>query len=113
MADRLLMINRGEQALYGPVDEVRRQYAIHGIVVQGQGDWASLPGIAQVDHRNNRDGTLLYLQPDATPDQVLGTIARSDDYHIERFAMAVPSLNDIFIAVAGERPNGNGEGRAS
>lgn len=103
MADRLLMINRGEQALYGSVDEVRQQYAIHGIVVQGEGDWMALPGVARIDQRNNhRDGTLLYLEDDSTPDQILASIAQSTNYRIRSFELAVPSLNDIFIAVAGD-----------
>ena len=48
MADRLLMISRGQQKLYGPVAEIRRQYASHAILVEGEGDWAGLPGVRSV-----------------------------------------------------------------
>ncbi|RMG76829.1 MAG: ATP-binding cassette domain-containing protein [Chloroflexi bacterium] len=104
MADRLLMINRGKQALYGAVDEVRRKYALHAIVVEGQGEWQTLPGVDYIKKENNsRNGQILYLKPDATPDAVLAAIAQSPNHHITRFEMAIPSLNDIFIQVAGER----------
>lgn len=102
MCDRLLMIDRGQQKLYGPVNDIRQQYALHAIVVEGQGDWAKLPGVARVEAiENGREAALLYLTPDATTDSVLGAIATSPDTHINRFELAVPSLNDIFIRVAG------------
>jgi len=104
MADRMLMVNRGKLALYGAVDEVRKQYAIHGIIVEGQGDWSALTGVESVEHASNsRNGMLLRLKPSATTDSVLTEIASNSAYHITKFEQAVPSLNDIFIAVAGER----------
>lgn len=110
MADRLLMINRGKQALYGPVAEVRRQHALHAVVVEGQGDWAALPGVTRVEQRNNgRDGVVLHLADDFTSNDLLAAIAAAPNTDIERFALAVPSLNDIFIQVAGERILETGE----
>ena len=49
MADRLLMIDRGEQKLYGTVDDVREQYALPAVRVEGQGDWSLLPGVDRVE----------------------------------------------------------------
>jgi ABC-2 type transport system ATP-binding protein len=105
MADRLLMINRGQQKLYGPVDEVRRQYALPAVIVEGRGDWATLSGVERVEHsENGREGDLLYLKPQTTPDAVLMEIAQREDMYIQRFELAVPRLNDIFIQVVeGER----------
>ena len=101
-ADRLLMIDRGEQKLYGPVEEIRGQFAQHAIVVEGEGHWASLPGVARVaPHDNGRKATTLYLTPEATADSVLAAIAQADDMTIRRFELALPSLTDIFIQVAG------------
>ncbi len=103
MADRLLMINRGQQRLYGQVDAVRKQYAAHAIVVEGQGDWASLPGVVSVEPLGetnaNGAGVLLHLDERATTDSVLAAIAAAGDMRIRRFEEAVPSLNDIFIQV--------------
>lgn len=102
MADRLLMINHGEQKLYGPVADIRGQFAQHAIIVEGEGDWARLPGVARVDVvENGRKSAVLHLAPDATSDAVLAAIAHADDMTIQRFELALPSLNDIFIRVAG------------
>jgi ABC-2 type transport system ATP-binding protein len=100
MADRLLMVDHGQRKLYGPVEEIRQEFALHAIVVKGEGDWATLPGVDRVE-QNGREGTLLYLKPEATADMVLAAIAQHPDMHIERFELAVPSLDDIFIKVAG------------
>jgi ABC-2 type transport system ATP-binding protein len=109
MADRLLMINRGKQALYGAVDDVRQQHALHAIIVEGTGDWITIPGVEKVeDDPNSRDGMLLHLTEETTSDDVMAVIAGSDDYRVDRFELAVPSLNDIFIMVAGERPDEEG-----
>lgn len=106
MADRLLMISRGRQALYGPVDDVRRQHAVHGIIVEGTGDWRTLPGVTNVEPASGRrNGVLLRLADDQTPDEVLGAIAIDPSIRVDRYEIAVPSLNDIFIMEAGERPD--------
>lgn len=102
MADRLLMIDRGAQKLYGRLEDIRQQYALHAIVVEGQGDWAALPGVDHIEH-NGREGTTLYLKPEATSASVLAAIATAADMTIDRFELAIPSLNDIFIQVVEDR----------
>jgi ABC-2 type transport system ATP-binding protein len=100
MAERLLMINHGELKLYGAVGDVRAQYALPAVRVEGQGDWKSLAGIDRVEvSENGKHNTLLYLKPNATTDSVLGEIAARPDMHIQSFELAVPSLNDIFVQV--------------
>jgi ABC-2 type transport system ATP-binding protein len=102
MADRLLMINKGQQALYGTVDDVRKQYAQNAVIVEGQGEWQQLRGVEKIEHsKNGRESTKLYLAPGISPTDLLGTIAATPGTTIERFERAVPSLNDIFIQVAG------------
>jgi ABC-2 type transport system ATP-binding protein len=106
MADRMMMISRGAQKLYGRVEDIRREYAKHAIIVDGQGDWAALPGVIRVEPLNgNRGGATLYLDPAVTTDAVLTSIAQSPDYSIERFERAIPGLDEIFIRVAGEKPD--------
>jgi ABC-2 type transport system ATP-binding protein len=106
MADRLLMISRGQQKLYGPVDEVRKQYALHAVVVEGEGNWASLPGVERVEvEENGRRGVTLFLKPGTTPDDLLAVMAAAPDIRLRRFELAVPSLNDIFIQIVGRQNN--------
>ncbi|MBI1259581.1 MAG: ATP-binding cassette domain-containing protein [Chloroflexi bacterium] len=107
MAERLLMINRGELKLYGPVGEVRSQYALPAVRVEGAGDWQTLKGIERVEMSENgssNHSTLLYLRPGFTSDSVLAEIAARPDMHLQAFELAVPSLNDIFVqVVTGDR----------
>lgn len=101
MADRLLMINHGQQQLYGRVDDIRSKYALHAIIVKGYGDWASIPGVIKVDTVNgDRDEYLLHMDENTTSDKVLANIAMDDSKQIERFEHAVPSLDEIFVQVA-------------
>lgn len=103
MADRMLMISHGQQKLYGRVDDIREDYALHAIIVEGTGDWSHLPGVIRVENgASGRDSCLLHLEDSVTPDDVLEAIARDREIVIERFERAIPSLDDIFIQVAGE-----------
>ena len=103
MADRLFLIHRGQQKLYGTVDAIRRQYAQHAIIVEGRGDWAAIPGVTAVEARDNgRGAMLLRLAEGVSSDSVLAAISASGTAHLERFELAVPDLNDIFIRVVEE-----------
>jgi ABC-2 type transport system ATP-binding protein len=104
MADRLLMINHGQRVLYGSVDEVRQQYAENAVVVSGQGEWQKLPGVRSVKSDEAGRSVTLMLDEHTTPDDIMQALAVSPNYKVRSFALAVPSLNDIFIRVAG----GNG-----
>jgi ABC-2 type transport system ATP-binding protein len=100
MCNRLLMIHKGQQKLYGAVDDIRKQYAQNAVIVEGTGNWSALPGVTKIEPtENGRKGAMLYLQPDSTPEQLLAALVAAPDTHIERFELAVPSLNDIFIRV--------------
>jgi ABC-2 type transport system ATP-binding protein len=107
MADRLMMIDHGHRVLYGAVDEVRQRFAKNAIIVEGEGDWAALAGVTSVEHGENGREVLLHLADHVTPDDVMGAMAAGAAYHVRRFELAVPSLNEIFIEVAGNGHNGN------
>jgi ABC-2 type transport system ATP-binding protein len=113
MADRLLMYNKGKRVLYGPVDEVRQQYADNAVLVSGTGDWSRLPGVTSVQPDDNGKSYKLMLGAGVTPDKVMQAMAADPAIHVRSFELAVPRLNDIFIRVAGGviQPNGNGSGR--
>ncbi len=102
MADRLLMMNRGQRVLYGGVDEVRQLYAENAVIVSGQGDWTRIPGVIAVQ-KTDESGRFskLTLDTSTTPDMVLKYMAEQPDYHLRSFELAVPGLTDIFIRVAG------------
>ena len=101
MADRLLMIDQGKRVLYGSVDEVRQQYAENAVVVAGEGDWQALRGVRNIKPTEAGRSFTLQLDDQTKPDDILQAVAASPAYHLRSFALAVPSLNDIFIRVAG------------
>jgi ABC-2 type transport system ATP-binding protein len=105
MADRMLMIDHGNAVLYGGVDEVRQRFAKNAIIVEGDGDWEALAGVTAVEPGENGRGVLLHLAEGVTPDDVMEAMAVGADYRVRRFELAVPSLNEIFIQVAGNGSN--------
>lgn len=106
LADRLVMINKGTQALYGKVDEVRSRYALPAVIVEGKGDWTTIPGIDRTEKEDGGRGTLLFLKHGVEPDHVLAQMAQRPDVQLQRFELAVPRLNDIFIEVVEQGRNG-------
>lgn len=102
MADRLLMLDHGRRVLYGDVQEVRQRFAANAITVQGEGDWTALAGVASVEALDNGHSVTLHLDDSVKPDDVMEAMAVGDAYHVRRFELAVPSLNEIFIRVAGK-----------
>ncbi len=112
MSDRLVMLNHGRRVLYGTVDEIRRKYAIGAVVVEGDGDWSKLPGVARVTQDENGREFTLVLADGTTPKDLMKAIAESPEHHIRRFEEALPSLDEIFIKVvegdAGEQEEAGG-----
>ncbi len=100
MADRLLMISKGERKLYGALSDIRNQFALHAIEVEGRGDWSSLPGVVRVE-QNGPASVMLHLTPEASLNSVLAAIAADPHVEVERFERAIPSLDEIFIQVVG------------
>ncbi len=103
--DRLLMIDHGRCMLYGTVTEVRNRFARNAVVVEGEGDWATVPGVSRVETGEGNRSFTLYLAEGVGPDDIMQTLAASPEHHIRSFSLAVPSLNDIFIQVAGGNNN--------
>ncbi len=97
LCERMCMFNQGKVVLYGMVNEVRRRWAPNAVIVQGSGDFTDVPGVVRVEHV---DGAAeLWLDDQAMPQTVLRVLANRPDVVVERFEIARPSLDDIFIAV--------------
>ncbi len=46
MCDRILLINEGQRVLYGPLEEIKAQYAEHAVLVRCPGSLEDLAGVA-------------------------------------------------------------------
>jgi ABC-2 type transport system ATP-binding protein len=97
LCNRIVLINGGRAVLYGEVDQIRHDFAGNAIVVEGQGDFTGLPGVLEVRRQNGE--WRLALAPGTEPQEVLRALAAREDARIERFEIAEPSLDDIFVSV--------------
>jgi ABC-2 type transport system ATP-binding protein len=100
MCDRILMINNGRAVLYGNLKEIKAQYASNSVMVNITGEIDRIPGV--IEKRPHRDYQELILDGKTTPQQVLSRLM-SQGVIINRFEIATPSLNEIFLRVVGKK----------
>ncbi|MBP8251288.1 MAG: ATP-binding cassette domain-containing protein [Herpetosiphon sp.] len=102
MCDRIVMFNKGEIVLNGDLNVIRKQFAPNAVWVEGIGDFEHLAGVASVQAVNGSQQ--LNLAENATPQDVFHAIAQRPDIKLDRFEVALPSLDDIFVrVVSGEQ----------
>jgi ABC-2 type transport system ATP-binding protein len=99
MCDRILLINQGKNLLYGPLEEIRRQYAGEEVLVRTV---EQLPALEGVESSVSVNGSAkLTLAPGQTPQTVLQSLI-AHDLTVEKFEIAMPSLDEIFIRAVRE-----------
>ncbi|MBU1662650.1 MAG: DUF4162 domain-containing protein, partial [Chloroflexi bacterium] len=97
LCNRIVLISAGRTILYGELDKIKRDFAGNAVVVAGQGDFANLPGV-QESRRDNGEWHLI-LESGTSPQDIFRFLASRDDISIDRFEIAEPSLDDIFVSV--------------
>ncbi len=97
LCDRILLMNLGKTMLYGKLDSIRKDHASTDIHLQTS---SILPSrITDVKAIKKVNGVfLLHLEEGITPQTVLQQLLTLDVV-IEKFELALPSLDDIFIKV--------------
>ena len=101
LCDRIVLIDEGRTVLYGSVHEVKRNFAGNAVAIEGQGDFDQIPGVLETRQQN---GTWhLALEVGTDPQAVFRALATRGDVRIERFELAEPSLDDIFVQVVSDR----------
>jgi ABC-2 type transport system ATP-binding protein len=99
VCDRIVLIHQGRNVLYGPLDQVRRQYSGHKVRVRLQG---KLPPLVGVEEVSNQNGALeLQLAASTTPQRILQQLVVGQAT-VEHFEIAVPTLDEVFIRAVGE-----------
>ena len=106
LCDRIALIDDGYNVLYGNLDEIRRAHSGHEVVVQVAGELPPLVGVERVSRRNG--AIQLTLQLDTQPQAILQQLL--DQVTVERFEVAVPTLDEIFIRTvrSGSQASGGG-----
>ncbi len=98
ICDRVLMVNDGSEVLYGSIEEVKARFRQHSVQVNVEGEIGDLPGV--IEKKLNKDSVELVLATDTTPQIILDRI-REQGIDINRFEVKTPSLNEIFLKLAG------------
>ena len=100
LCDHVLMVNNGRAVLNGELSEIKSRYKGNTVLLDYKGEPGDIPGISQ---RRVRKGYIeLLLDGTTTPQQILELLI-SRGVVINRFEMATPSLNEIFLKEAGKK----------
>jgi ABC-2 type transport system ATP-binding protein len=96
MCDRIVLIDQGRILLYGRLDEIQRQFSGNAVIVSTTAELTKLPGVLHAEPFNSF--TRLTLTQEASPKEILQELVKQDA-DIERFEIAAPRLDEIFIQV--------------
>ncbi len=94
MCDRVFMINKGKNVLYGKINEIKTRFRNNSIILEYEGDLPEINGITR--HADYRDHTELFLDPETSAQEILAQLVERET-KVNRFEISTPSLNDIFI----------------
>lgn len=100
LCDRIALIHHGEVVLNGTVADVRRQFARNMLSVTGSGhiEQDELQGVMVVERLTNSEWQL-FLEPETNAQDVVAQLAQSESFLVDRFQVAMPSLDEIFVQV--------------
>jgi ABC-2 type transport system ATP-binding protein len=103
LCNRILLINRGHDVLHGDLRAIQGRFSGNAVVVCFQGHLPPIRGVREVMPHNH--GVKLALEAGTSPQEVFQALA-ANQVAIEKFEVAVPSLDEIFIRVVegGELP---------
>ncbi len=99
MCERILLIDRGKQVLYGPLDDVRTRFATNTVAVDLTGPLDEVPGVERLTPHNG--GYHMTLKEGVQPEVLLRTLVNMPEVTVQRFERVQASLEDIFVQVVG------------
>ena len=100
LCDRILMIDKGQVVLDGPVAEIKRRFAGSEVFVGSDQVPEGIDGV--LEWRREGVGYVLRLSPGYAPEGMLRALL-DREAKIDRFELATPSLEQIFLQVVGGR----------
>jgi len=99
LCDRILMIDNGRNVLYGNPTKIKSKYRSNSVILDFEGELGQVLGVTE--KRAHKGYVELVLDGNTTPKQVLERLV-STGIVINRFEVATPSMNEIFLKVAGK-----------
>ena len=105
LCDRLVLVDNGKAALYGVLNDIKREFSNSEIIVQVSGEFPTqIPGVQAIEAHNS--AKKLQVETGVNPQTVLNSLIGMGVV-IERFELALPSLDEIFIKVVTAREDRN------
>jgi ABC-2 type transport system ATP-binding protein len=99
LCDRILMMDNGRTMLYGDLADIKLSYRSSSVIVDFEGKVGELSGV--IEKRAHKGHVELVLDGSTTPQRILEQLIESGVV-INRFEVATPSLNEIFLQVVGK-----------
>ena len=96
LCDRIVLIDQGCNVLYGDLAEIRSRFSGHAVLVRSSQELPPISGVEQIVAQNGT--TKLTLDEATTPQDILYQLT-DQKIILEKFEIAVPSLDEIFIRV--------------
>jgi ABC-2 type transport system ATP-binding protein len=111
LCDRIFMIHQGRRVLYGGLEEIKRSYSDHEILLDGEVDAGSLQSVEGV--RRTAAGMLVRLRAGLGLHDLLAELA-AQRQPVRRVIEASLPIEDIFVSlVKGDTPTHDPDGRAT
>jgi len=98
LCNRIFMISKGKNVLYGDIDEIKGKFKSDSILLDYDGDIGKIDGVEIKPVKNHT--VEIHTHGNLTHQQLLEQLV-ARKVIINKFEIATPSLNDIFIQVAG------------
>jgi ABC-2 type transport system ATP-binding protein len=99
MCERILLIDRGHQVLYGDLNRIRREFAPNAVEVEVMGELQHIPGVERITPQNGRQRLL--LQEGVPPEKVLKDLVNLPHTTVQHFERVQSSMEEIFVRVVG------------
>lgn len=96
LCDRILLVDEGKNVLYGNLQEIQQRFMGDELIVQINGTLPELAGVDRVEQFNH--SYKLHLAEGTEPQKVLQQLV-SNGTMVNKFEIAVPGLDEIFIRV--------------
>jgi ABC-2 type transport system ATP-binding protein len=97
LCDRIVLIDQGRTVLYGHLDEIRKQFSGHAVIVRTPDELPTIPGVVHVEQHNS-SAFRLNLDPSTNTQDVLRSLVERG-IRIDQYEIAAPTLDEIFIRV--------------
>ena len=94
LCQRVLLINDGKTLLYGRLADLKRARGTHTVRITAERQPDTISGVSGFE---SKDGYFEYRMDRDTPSDEVFRAFLEAGIHVERYEVALPSLNEIFI----------------